>query len=171
MALIYPFLVIDEGIKTNVLGKDIFFRFILPHVLKENHSSKKVTILKDINEKGIYKIERSLSSLKVEICSNPLTAFWHRYIVQSFCEKDSNEKYTKDRTMLTIPSSQNEWTDSVIEVPNKIIINDIFTPFVVSSNTHITDVLIIEVLTDSPSLIIKENINCGNFLNKDIFNF
>ena len=73
--------------------------------------------------------------------------------------------------MLTIPSSQNEWTDSVIEVPNKIIINDIFTPFVVSSNTHITDVLIIEVLTDSPSLIIKENINCGNFLNKDIFNF
>ena len=25
MALLYPFLTIDEGIKTNVLGKDIFF--------------------------------------------------------------------------------------------------------------------------------------------------
>ena len=34
-----------------------------------------------------------------------------------------------------------------------------------------TDVLIKEVLIDSPLLIIKENINCGNFLNKDRFNF
>ena len=57
----------DEGIKTNVLGKDIFFRFILPPVLKENHSSKKVTILKDINERRIYRTERGLSSLKIEI--------------------------------------------------------------------------------------------------------
>ena len=63
------------------------------------------------------------------------------------------------------------WTDSMIEVPNKMIINDIFTPFIVSLNTHITDVLINEVLTDSPLLIIKENINCSNLLNKDRFNF
>ena len=60
MALLYPFLVTDEGIKPNVLGKDIFFRFILLPVLKEYHSSKKVTILNDINEKGICRIERSL---------------------------------------------------------------------------------------------------------------
>ena len=45
MALLYPFLVTDKGIKTNVLGKYIFFRFIIPLVLKEKHSSKKVTIL------------------------------------------------------------------------------------------------------------------------------
>ena len=45
MALLYPFLVTDKGIKTNVLGKDIFFRFIVPPILKEKHSSKKVTIL------------------------------------------------------------------------------------------------------------------------------
>ena len=64
MALLYPFLVTDEGSKTNVLEKDIFFRFILPPVLKENHSSKKVTILKVINERGIYRTEKSLSSLK-----------------------------------------------------------------------------------------------------------
>ena len=57
------------------------------------------------------------------------------------------------------------------DVPNKIIINDIFTPFIVSSTTHIIDVLIKEVLTDTPLLIIKENINCGNFLDKDKFNF
>ena len=67
MALLYPFLVTDEGIKNNVLGKDIFFRFILPPVLKEKHSSKTITILKDINERGIYRAETSLSSLKTEI--------------------------------------------------------------------------------------------------------
>ena len=94
MALLYPFLVTDEGIKPNVLGKDIFFRFILLLVLKEYHSSKKFTILKDINEKEICIIERSLSSLETKICSNPLTAFWHRHIVQPFCEKDSNRKQT-----------------------------------------------------------------------------
>ena len=57
------------------------------------------------------------------------------------------------------------------DVANKIIINDILTPFIVSSDTHIIDVLIKEALTDSPLLIIKENINCGNFLNKDRSNF
>ena len=67
MALLYPFLVTEKGIKTNVLGKDIFFRLILPPVLKENHSSKKVTNLKDINERGIYRTEIILSSLKREI--------------------------------------------------------------------------------------------------------
>ena len=69
--------------------------------------------------------------------------------------------------MLIISFSQYEWTNSVTNVPNKIIINDILTTFIVTSNTHITDVLIKEVLTNSPLLIIKENINCGNFLNND----
>ena len=79
--------------------------------------------------------------------------------------------------MLTIPFSQYEWIDSLKNVPNKIIINDILTPFIVSLNTHITDVLlkevlikevlIKEVLIDTPLLII----NCGNFLNKDRFNY
>ena len=69
--------------------------------------------------------------------------------------------------MLIISFSQYEWTNSVTDVPNKIIINDILTTFIVTSNTHITDVLIKEVLTNSPLLIIKENINCGNFLNND----
>ena len=45
------------------------------------------------------------------------------------------------------------------------------TFFIVSLNIHITDILIKETLTDSPLLIIKENINCGNFLNNDRFNF
>ena len=67
--------------------------------------------------------------------------------------------------------SQYAWSDSMIEVPNKIIINDLFTPFIVSLNIHLTDILIKEALIDSPFLIIKENINCGNFLNDDKFNF
>ena len=33
------------------------------------------------------------------------------------------------------------------------------------------DILIKEALTDSPLFIIKENVNCGNFLNNDRFNF
>ena len=55
----------------------------------------------------------------------------------------------------------------MIEVPNKIIINDIFTSFIVSLNIHKTNILIKEALIDS----IKEHINCGNFLSKDRFNF
>ena len=69
--------------------------------------------------------------------------------------------------MLISSSSQYAWTNSMIEVPNKMIINDIFTPFIISLNTHIADVLITEILTNSPLLII----NCGNLLNKDKFNF
>ena len=49
--------------------------------------------------------------------------------------------------------NQFEWIDSMIEVPNKIILNDI----IVSFNTHITDVLIVKVLTNSPLLIIKKH--------------
>ena len=67
--------------------------------------------------------------------------------------------------------SQYAWTDSMIEVPNKIIINNIFTPFIVSLHIHLTDILIKEALIDSPLLIIKENINCGNFFNDDRFDF
>ena len=73
--------------------------------------------------------------------------------------------------MFTISFSQYEWTDSLTDAPNKIIINNIHIPFIVSSNTHKTDLLIKEVLIDSPLLIIKKNINCGNFLNKDRFNY
>ena len=70
----------------------------------------------------------------------------HWHIVQTSCEKDSNGKHTKDRTILIMSFSQYEWTDSVTDVPNKIIIKYIITPFIVTWNTHITDVLIKEVL-------------------------
>ena len=80
MALLYPFLVTDECIKTNVLGKDIFFRFILPHVLKEKYSSKTITILKDINERGIYRVETSLSSLKTKIWMQSFVVNMHGLI-------------------------------------------------------------------------------------------
>ena len=149
MALLHPFLTTDEGIKTNVLRKGILFRFILPTVLKESYSLNKVTILKDINKERICRTERHLASLKkkilfvhhltnndikkykqnieTEICSNLPTTFWHRHqhIVQSSCEKDPNGKHTKDRTMLIISFSQYERTNSLTDVPNKIIINNI----------------------------------------------
>ena len=159
MDLLYPFLETGEGIKTNVTN--VLFNFILPLIPKEIYSLNNVTI---------YRTERSLSSLETKICSNPLTAFCHRHIVQPFCEKDSSGKHTKDWTMVTIPSSQNEWTNNLTDAPSKIIINDKLTPLAVKSNIHIIDVLIKEVLTDSPLLIIKENINCGKFLDKDKFN-
>ena len=202
MALLYPFLVTKEGIKTNVLGKDIFFRFIVPPVLKEKHSSKKVTILTDINERGIYRAETSLSSLKTQIllvdqmtendkkkakqdketeicsysletCSYSPIAFLRKYQhkVQSPHAEELSTKGIKDGNMDVIFCSQYAWTESMIEVPKKIIINDIFTPFTVSLNTHLTDILRKEALTDSPLFIIKESSNCGNFLNNDRFNF
>ena len=73
--------------------------------------------------------------------------------------------------MLTISFSQYEWTDSLIDIPSKIVINNILILFTITSNIHSKDVLIQEVLTVSPLLIIKENINCDNFLNKDRINF
>ena len=139
MALLYPFLVTDKGIITNVLGKDIFFRFIIPLVLKEKHSSKKVTILTDINERGIYRANTSLSSLKTqillvdqmtendkkkdketEICSYSPIAFLHKYQhkVQSIRAKELSRKGIKDRNMDAIFCSQYAWIDSMIEVPN-----------------------------------------------------
>ena len=118
-------------------------------------------------------IKKFKQDIETEICSYSPTAFLHRHrhIVETSCAKDSNGKHTKYRTMLIISFSQYEWIDSVTDVPNKIIINDILTPFTVISNTHIKDVLIKQVLSNSPLLIIKENINCGNFVNKDRFNF
>ena len=62
-------------------------------------------------------------------------------------------------------------TDGLIDIPIKVIINNILILFTIISNTNMTDVLIKEILIDSPLLIIKEHINYGNFLNKDRFNF
>ena len=234
IALIYSFLVTNEGIKTNVLETDIFFKSIVPPVLKEKYFSKKVSILADINERRIYRAERSLSSLKTEmLLVNQLTENDKKKVKQeketeirsyfpiAFLHKvQSTEELIKDGNMNTIFCNQYVWTNSIwtdrwqletiaptpnientepdfitqnidgtiiisfnnndrhtdslirlIEALNKIIINDIFTPFIVSLNSHITDILIKEALTDSPLLIIKENINCGNFLNNDRFNF
>ena len=50
MVLLYPFLTIDEGIKTNVLGKDILFRFILPPIPKEIYLLNNTSIIKEIDK-------------------------------------------------------------------------------------------------------------------------
>ena len=97
-----------EGIKTNVLGKDILFKFILPPIPKEIYSLDNISIIKAIDKERIYRKNRHLLSLKseiiyeriadqltdpilnhkievftqqieIEICSNLPTAFWHRY--------------------------------------------------------------------------------------------
>ena len=47
MALLYPFLTTDEWIKTNVLGKDILFRFILPPIPKEICLLNNTSIIKE----------------------------------------------------------------------------------------------------------------------------
>ena len=108
MALLYPFLTTIEGIKTNVLGKDILFKFILPPIPKEIYSLDNISIIKAIDKERIYRKNRHLLSLKseiiyeriadqltnpilnhkikvfrqqieIEICYNLLTAFWHRH--------------------------------------------------------------------------------------------
>ena len=108
MALLYPFLTTVEGIKTNVLGKDIFFKFILPPIPKEIYSLDNISIIKEIGKEIIYRKNRHLLSLKLEIiyerivdqltdpilnrkievfkkqigtkiCFNLPIAFWHRH--------------------------------------------------------------------------------------------
>ena len=46
---------------------DALFNLILPFIPKEIDSFNNITILKDINERKIYRTERSLLSLKTEI--------------------------------------------------------------------------------------------------------
>ena len=108
MALLYPFLTTVEGIKPNVLGKDILFKFILPPIPKEIYSLDNISIIKAIDKERIYRKNRHLLSLKseiiyeriadqltnpilnhkikvfrqqieIEICYNLPTAFWHRH--------------------------------------------------------------------------------------------
>ena len=121
MTLLYPFLMTEEGIKTNVLGKDILFKFILPPIPKDIYSLN--TIVKEIDKDRIDRNNRHLESLKLEIiykriadqltdpilnikiklfrqqietkiCSSLSTAFWHKHkhIVQLPYEKDFNER-------------------------------------------------------------------------------
>ena len=108
MALLYPFLTTEEGIKINVLGKDILFRFILPPIPKDIYSLNNISIIKEIDKEKIDRKNRHLESLKLEIiykrianqltdpilnhkinlfkqqieteiCSNLPTNFWHRH--------------------------------------------------------------------------------------------
>ena len=67
MALLYPFLTTDEGIQTNVLGKDILFKFILPLILKEICLLNNTSIIKEIGKERIDRKKRHLLSLKKEI--------------------------------------------------------------------------------------------------------
>ena len=108
MTLLYPFLTTDEGIKTNVFGKDILFKFILPPISKVIHSLDNISIIKEIDKERIYRKNRHLLFLKSEIiyerivdqltdpilnrkievfkkqigtkiCFNLPIAFWHRH--------------------------------------------------------------------------------------------
>ena len=108
MALLYPFLTTEEGIKTNMLGKDILFKFILPPIPKDIYSPNNISIIKEIDKERIDRKNRHLKSLKseiickriadqltypilnhkiklfkqqieTEICSNLPANFWHRH--------------------------------------------------------------------------------------------
>ena len=50
MALLYPFLTTNEGIKTNVLGKDILFKFILPPISNEIYALDNTSTIKEIDK-------------------------------------------------------------------------------------------------------------------------
>ena len=67
MALLFPFLTTDEGIKTNVLRKDILSKFISPPIPKEIYSLDNTSIIKEIDKERIYRKNIHLLSLKLEI--------------------------------------------------------------------------------------------------------
>ena len=109
-------------------------------IAKEIDSLNNVTILKDTNKEKINRIERSLSSFKIEIslddqltdndikkfkqdketeiCSySPIVFFHrHRHIVQMPCENDFSRKDIKDGIVL----SQYEWTNSLTVYQTKL---------------------------------------------------
>ena len=74
--------------------------------------------------------------------------------------RKTDKKHILDRIMLTIFFSHYERTDGLTNKPSKIIIKDMLTLFTVISKTHITNVLtnvlLKEVLTNPPLLIIKK---------------
>ena len=90
--------------------------------------------------------ETEICSYSLEICSYSPIVFLHKYQhkVQSPRAKELSREGIKDGNMDAIFCSQYAWTDSMIEVPNKIIVNDIFTLFIVYLNIHLTDILIKE---------------------------
>ena len=49
LALLYPFSTTDNGICTNILGLEVFFKFILPPIPKDIHLLKEISIFKDIS--------------------------------------------------------------------------------------------------------------------------
>ena len=83
MALLYPFLTTEEGIKINVLGKDILFKLILPPIPKDIYSLNNISIIKEIDKE---KIDRKSGFQQVQI--------------------DEKDKY---KTAFTIPFGYYKW--------------------------------------------------------------
>ena len=54
LALIYPFFTIDNGICTNILKIEVFFKFLLPPFPKDIHLLKKISISKDKSNDEIH---------------------------------------------------------------------------------------------------------------------
>ena len=48
LALLYPFSTTDNGICTNILEIEVFFKFILPPIPKDIHLLKEISIFKDM---------------------------------------------------------------------------------------------------------------------------
>ena len=89
-----------------------------------------IVLVNQVTENDKKKVRQDKET---EICFySPITSL-HK--VQS--TEELSRKGIKDGNMDTIFCNQYAWTDSMIEVPNKIIINDIFTPFIVPLNIHI----------------------------------
>ena len=62
-----------KELKTNVLGKDILFKFILPPIPKEIYSLDNISIIKEIDKERIYSKNKHLLSLKSEIIYKRIT--------------------------------------------------------------------------------------------------
>ena len=57
LALLYPFHTTDNGICTNILESEVFFKFLLPPFPKDIHLLKEISISKDKSTDHIDKIE------------------------------------------------------------------------------------------------------------------
>ena len=67
LALLYPFSAIDNGIYTNILETEVFFKFILPQIPKDIHLLKRISIFKDMNtDKPITNNDEITTNPKVD---------------------------------------------------------------------------------------------------------
>ena len=84
LALLYPFSTTDNGICTNILETEVFFKFILPPIPKDKHLLKEISIFKDMGtDELITDNDEITTNPKVNDTTLPSSAYVYTYYLFS----------------------------------------------------------------------------------------